>query len=62
MVSLVVEDKVTHKNIGQAQKYIKIINKLSLNLPTLIDHEATSTNTLRIAPSTAYSFGSRYKI
>jgi hypothetical protein len=59
IVSLVVEDKATHKNIGQAQKYIKINKKLSISLPNIIDASPSSTNTLRIAPSTACS---AYKI
>jgi hypothetical protein len=53
-VSLTVEDKTTHKVVGQAHRVIKIIKEINLDLPTIIDKPSERSETLRIAPLTTY--------
>lgn len=43
IISLVVEDKTTHKVIGQAQKYIKVLRETQIYLPTLIHQRTEKT-------------------
>jgi hypothetical protein len=62
VVSLLVEDKVTRKTIGKAQRFINVLKEIHLDLPTLINKPTESTETLRIAPLTAYYFGKDYRV
>ncbi len=54
IVTLSIEDKVSRKVIGQAQRNLRVLKEIDINLPTIIGQAYSKIETLRISPLTSY--------